>query len=221
MDKNHQLDAPNNDSLKDIQQLDDRSGLAAVYPQARNEWEGVELMSGEARAQKQADEQIRINMAIRKWFPIVGLLLPMPAVLLAVMLAVAATYLDMKMARVMLLPVFAGIALWGYLSYKSIRGVYKIFYSHSIKATPYVITHIAILLIGLQGLFVISQVFHSGWLIGDILIVSGFCLLASSFLSGILLYIWTTRKVGSSFKFLLIATLALVTVAAQIIAAFL
>ena len=154
MNKLDKLDAPNNETLSSIEQIEDRSGLAATYPTARSEWDGIALMSGEARAQKQHEDQIRINMAIRKWFPVVGLLIPMPFVLLSIMLAIAATHLDMKQAGILLLPVFFAIALWGYLSFKSIQIVYKIFYAHSIKTTPYLIAHLILLGICFQGSFI-------------------------------------------------------------------
>ncbi len=213
MDKDHRLDAPHNDTLSTIDQLDDRSASAAVYPHAHDEWEDIGLMSGEARAKKQAEEQIRINLTIRKWFPIIGFLIPVPAVLYSVLVAFAAENLDMKQAGFLLLPVFAALTLAGWLSYKSIRGVYKIFYNHSIKATPYLIAHIALLAIAFQGLFKVAQTLHNGWAVGDVLIVNGFLIGASIVLCGILLFVWTSRKISSAWKFsIVVATAAILGV---------
>lgn len=217
MDKNHRLDAPNNESLSTIEQLEDRSGLAATYPRARNDWDGIGLMSGQARSEKQAEERLHIYMSIRKWFPVLGLLIPLPAILLASMIAVAATYLTFDMAGFILLPVSLGVLLWGYISYKVVRGVYSIFYNHSIKATPYLVAHLALLGIGFQGLFTIGQLFHSGWGIGDVLIVCGVVLLASVILCGILLFIWTSKKILSHWKVAILVGLAIAIAVAQLI----
>lgn len=208
MDKDHRLEAPHNESLSTIDQLGDRSATAAVYPHAHDEWEGIGLMSGEARAKKQAEDQLRINLTIRKWFPIIGLLIPIPAVLYSVLIAFAAENLDFKQAGILLLPAFAAITIAGYLSYKSIRGVFRIFYNHSIKTTPYLIAHVGLLAIAFQPLFRFAQTFHSGWAVGDVLIVAGFLLGASVLLSGPLLFVWTSRKISSAWKFAIVLVLA-------------
>lgn len=217
MDKNHRLDAPNNEALSDIEQIEDHTRLAATYPTARSEWDGIELMSGEARAKKRDEEQIRINAAIWKWFPIIGLLIPMPAVLLAPMLALAATHLDIKDAGILLLPVFFAVGLWGYLSFKSIRAVHSIFYAHSIKTTPYLFAHVILLGLSFRGLFLLAQSLHSGWAIGDVLIVDAIILTTSILLAGILLFIWTTRRLTSNWKIGILAMIACAVIAIQVV----
>ncbi len=217
MDSKHRLEAPNNDSLKDIEQIGDRSGSAAVYPHAKNDWEGVDLMSGEARMKKQEDDKRRINLTIRRWFPVIGFLIPVPAVLGAAIIALAAEFLDPKSAALFLLPVFFAVFLWGFLSYHSLKAVHTIFYNHSIKLLPYLIAHIGLLLIAFRGLFMYSQTFHNGWAIGDVLIVDGVIILASMILSGILLFIWTTRRITSGWKFALLAFLAVAIAGIQLL----
>lgn len=221
MDKDHRLEAPHNDALSTIDQIGDRSTSAAVYPHAHGEWEGVDLMSGNSREKKLAEERIRINISIRKWFPIIGLLIPVPVVLFTVMVAFAAENLDIKQAGILLLPVFFAITVAGYLSYRSIKGVYSIFYNHSIKTTPYLIAHVSLLVIAFQGLFKLAQQFHSGWAVGDVLIVNGFLVGASIVLSGILLFIWTSRKLSSAVKFGIIAFMAAVIGGVQLYYSFL
>lgn len=216
MEKFHKLDSPNNDRLSDIEQIEDRSGLAASYPTARNEWESIPLMSGEARAKKQAEEQIRINAAIWKWFPIIGVLAPLPVVLLSLLLAISATYLDFKEAAYLLLPVFFAAFLWGYLSFKAIQALRRIFYTHSIKAAPYLIAHFILLGVSFQGVFLLAQTLHSGWVIGDVLIVNGIILAVSIILAGILLFIWTTRRLSSNWKIASLALLAVCIAGAQV-----
>lgn len=200
MDKNHQLDAPNNDSLAGIDQIGDRSGLSAVYHHAHNEWDGVELMSGEARAKKQAEEEIRINMGIRKWFPVIGFLIPFP-VSLFLLLGAAGTYLKLEeMSTVIIIPVFFGTALGAYISYRALKAVFKIFYDHSIKTIPYLIAHIIFLGVAFQGLFKWAQTFHTGWAVGDVLIVGAFLEALSIVLCGVLLFLWTSRKIPANLK---------------------
>lgn len=216
MDSNHHLDAPNNDTLKDIEQLGDRSASAAVYPRAKNDWDGVDLMSGEARMQKQEADKVRINLTIRRWFPVIGFLIPVPAVALAAMVALAIDYLDPNMAIYLLLPVFFGVFVWGFVSYHSIKAVRTIFYNHSIKLLPYLIAHVGFLLVAFRGLFIYAQTFHNGWPIGDVLTVGAVIFLASMILSGILLFIWTTRRITSRWKILLLLILTVVIAGIQL-----
>jgi hypothetical protein len=217
MDSKHHLNAPNNDALKEIEQIGDRSGSAAVYPHAKNDWENVDLMSGEARMKKQEADRLRVNLTIRRWFPIVGILIPMPAVLAAITVALAAEYLDPKAAALLLLPVFFGVFLWGFLSYHSLKAVRTIFYNHSIKLMPYLIAHVALLAIGFRGLFRYAQTLHNGWAVGDVLIASAVVLLASMILAGILLFIWTTRRITSNWKFGLLGALAAIIAGIQLL----
>ncbi|MGH7218036.1 MAG: hypothetical protein ACREGE_01125 [Candidatus Microsaccharimonas sp.] len=216
MDSKHRLDAPNNDTLKDIEQIGDRSESAAVYPHAKNDWDGVDLLSGEARMKKQEADRLRVNLTIRRWFPIIGFLIPVPAVALAAMAALAMDYLDPKMAIYLLLPVFFGVFVWGFLSYHSIKAVRTIFYNHSIKLLPYLIAHVGFLLVAFRGLFMYAQTFHNGWAIGDVLMVGAIVFLASMILSGILLFIWTTRRIASNWKLLLLLILTVAIAGIQL-----
>lgn len=217
MDSKHRLAAPHNDSLKDIDQIGDRSESAAIYPHAKNDWESVDLMSGEARMKKQEADRLRVNLTIRRWFPVIGILIPMPAVLAAVTIALAAEFLDPKAAALLLLPVFFGVFLWGFLSYHSLKAVRTIFYNHSIKLAPYFVAHVALLIIGFRGLFMYAQTFHNGWAIGDVLMVSAVVLLASMILAGVLLFIWTTRRIASNWKFVILAFLAVAIAGIQLL----
>lgn len=216
MDRDHRLEAPNNDSLSEIEQLSDRSNVGAVYRHAHDEWEGVGLMSGKERQEKYDQEQIRINLGIRKWFPIIGLLTPIPFVLMAVMLALAAQYLDMKMAGLVMIPVLLGVVLWAYITYKVVRGVYAIFYNHSIKATPFLVAFVGLLALSYHQLHLFTERYFGEDPLNNVLLVGGVVTTVSIILCGVLLFIWTSRRLSANVKVTFILTFALAIIAVEV-----
>lgn len=210
MDRDHRLAAPDNESLRTIEQLSDRSELTTIYPHSHNEWEGVDLLSREAREEKRDREQQRINLTIRKWFPAIGLLTPMPFVLGSIIVTAAVTFLRIEHLAYLLLPVVITVALWLYLSFRSIKTVFGIFYQHSIKATPFVMTLLSLIILSLQGHYIAILPLYTDSIIFNSLLSSTFVLLTSVILSGFLIFIWTSARMSVGLKFSSIGGLALV-----------
>jgi hypothetical protein len=208
MDRNHQLDAPSNDSLQTIEQVGDRSELGSLYPHAHDAWEGEDLMSREAREEKRDLEQLRLSLGIRKWFAVIGLLIPLPILLGSILTAIASTYLDVTNLAVLILPVLGIVLVWLYVSYRSMKQVQNIFYQHSVRATPFVVTLLAFLVFSLQALYVTMLSFYNDSLVQNTVATSIVMLLISIAYSGILIFIWTAKKISGAFKIGLIGIFA-------------
>lgn len=200
MDKDHRLDAPDNDSLRTIEQLGSRSELGGLYPNAHHEWEGEDLLSREAREEKRDQEQLRISLTIRKWFVVIGLLTPLPFILGSILITVALTYLKIENLSYLIVPVIAAVALWLYVSYRAIKKVYAIFYQHSMKASPFIATLLAFLVFSLQALYITMLALYNDSLMYNT-VISGLVVLATSVAySGILVFIWTAQNISGAFK---------------------
>lgn len=215
MDRDHRLDAPDNEELSAIKQLDNHSELASLYPHVHKEWEGSDLMSSEDRANKRDAEQLHISMSIRKWFPIIGLLVPTPAILIAFMAIGASRYLRPDDMGILLLPVLGIVALVGWLSFRCIQQFYTIFYNHAIKATPFLFVLVVYLLLSLFSLFIVTQPLHTGDFLIDAMIISGATWTASIIFSAILVFIWSSQSVPARAKLWIINGIgfALLTIA--------
>lgn len=200
MDKDHHLDAPDNESLQNIEQLTDRSSLTAIYPHAHDAWEGSNLMSRDEREQKRDKDQLRISITIRRWFAVIGVLVPLPFVLAAIGIALGSRFLSVDKLGILLLPVVIAVFIVLYISYRSIKFVYEIFYNHAIKATPFVITLIILLALSVYGVLLASQWLHNGDIIHDVAIISISTILMSIMYSGVLLLIWASQSLSSAGK---------------------
>lgn len=209
MDKDHRLAAPDNDALKNIEQLGDHSGLTTIYPHAHKEWEGVEISTRDQRETERTKEQLRMMLSIRRWFLPIGLLIPLPFVLAVLLISIGAEYLKVQNLWLMIVPVVAIVGLWLYLSYRAFRAVYDIFYAHSIKATPFFIVLASLLVLSINLVHGLTQYTHSTSVIITTGIVSLGIMAVSTLLSGLLLFIWTSQKLPGSVKLAIIIALAI------------
>lgn len=221
MDKDHRMDAPDDDSLRTIEQVPNHSELASIYPHPHDQWEGTELMSNEEREKKRDREQLNISLSIRRWFFIVGLLIPVPFVLAAIMSAVGVTYVTDKNLGFTLGPIIIALVLWLLLSRLAFKKVADVFYGHSIGATPYLTAHIGLLVLGIQATYVAASSFFGDSLIYNTLLTSALVMVMSIFLSGVLLVIWTSPLLSSRLKFISVVVIALAIVGATAIVNFL
>lgn len=221
MDKNHRMDAPDNDALRTIEQVPDHSELTSLYPHAHTQWEGTELMSPEEREQKRTREQLNINLSIRRWFFIVGLLIPVPFLLATVMSAVGVTYVTEQNIGFALVPIILALGLWFLFSRLAFKKVADVFYGHSIGAVPYLVAHIGLLALGLQATYVAASSFFGSSLIYNTLLTSALVMTMSIFLSGVLLVIWTSPLLSSRLKFGSVVVIALAILGATAIVNFL
>lgn len=214
MDKNHRLDAPNDNELRSIEQLGSHSGLTTIYPHAHELWEGNELMSETARESKRAAEQLAINRSVRKWFIPVGILIPLPFVTAALISAVGSTYITVQSLGLLLLPVIFTLAIGAYIVYASIKKVLNIFYAHSIKGLPFYITHLSLMMLSFQGHYAAIAPFYTNSIIYNTILTSGVVLITSIILSGVLLYIWTSTRLTGGMKFGCVGIIALLIIIA-------
>ena len=221
MDKDHRMDAPDNDSLRTIEQVPDHSELSSIYPRAHDQWEGTELMSSEEREKKRTREQLNINLSIRRWFFIVGLLIPVPFLLAAVMSAVGVTYVTEQNLGFALVPIILALGLWLLFSRLAFKKVADVFYGHSIGAVPYLVAHIGLLVLGTQATYIAASSFFGDSLIYNTLLTSALIMAMSIFLSGVLLVIWTSPLLSSRLKFISVVVIALAIVGATAIVNFL
>lgn len=215
MDSKHRLDAPDNDSLRNIEQVGDRSELASLYPNAHNEWEGTNLLSQQAREEKRANEQLQISLTLRRWFAVIGVLTPLPLILGALLFTVAYTYLRIENLAYLILPVVITVALWGYASYRATKRVHDIFYQHSIVATPFMAALLLMLATSIPALYLALRELYGTSLIYNAVITCLVILAASIAYSGMLVFIWTAQKVSGAYKIglvgILVGVIGLVT----------
>jgi len=216
MDRDHHLDAPDNESLRTIAQLDDHSELSTIYPHPHSEWDG-ELISRDEREKKREDERLRISLSLRKWFLAIGLLIPLPFVFVAILITVTAHYTNIKDLGYLLLPLLVGIGFAVFGTYRGFKYGYKIFYTHGIKAGPFITFLLGLLLLSLNALFLLTQPLHTGELGIDTLIISASVFVASVLYSLLLVFIWSSPRLSSARKIALAGMLALIPIIATVL----
>lgn len=200
MDRDHHLDAPNNDSLSDIEQLTDHSGLTTIYPHQHLEWEGEELMSKQDRENKQDKEKLMITLTIRKWFLAIGLIVPLPIITIVWLLFFSAAHFNLKETGVLLIPMLFAVGLFGVASYFAYKYVWKIFYNHAVKAGPFLWTLLGLLAMSFPALMYGTEAFHTGDYAIDTLIIGAAAVVESIILAGVLLLIWSSHALSSRGK---------------------
>lgn len=209
MDKKHRLDAPHNDLLEGIEQVDNHSELSALYFTARAEWEGKEIISTEERHARSAQELRAITLSIRKKFAVVGLLVPLPLILFIVLLAFAlATITTPDSARFALPLVIVLLGTWIAVSFAASRKVIAIFYQHALRAGPVILILLALDGLAAQASLLFTQPLHLENFLARSLVVGGSTLVLSVIISGVLLYIWTSDHLTSTRRVSLIAGIA-------------
>lgn len=212
MDKDHRMDAPDNESLRTIEQLSDHSDLSTIYPHAHNEWEHSDLLSREAREKQREDEKLRISLSLRKQFLPIGFLIPLPFVYISLLTTLTANYISIEQLSFLLLPVLIVMGFTIFLTYRGFKHGYRIFYSHGIKAGPFIFSLILLLLLSINAVFLLTEPLHTGVQGIDMLIVGASVLTLSIIYSFILVYIWSSPRLTSGKKLALVGLLALLVV---------
>ena len=220
MDKKHHLDAPDNAELKDIEQVPDHSELAALYFDPHAEWEGKELISDEERHRRQDKHVEQITTSIRGEFALIGLLVPTPLILLALMLGAWFTYITIESLRFLLIVVIIVIGLWILATFLSVQRVYAIFYQHALRATPFVIVLLSLLGIVTQGLYLWTHAFLPEGLLPTIFVMSLGVYAASIILSFVVLQLWVAPRLSVTTKLICLGILAGILLAGVFVAMF-
>ena len=138
MNPKHQLDAPDNDSLRTIEQVQDRSSLSSIYPQAGKQWEG-DLVSTEERERRRQEKEDTMSFGIRKLSWKVGLLAPLPFVLLSIFLALSAFGIAKTNIDIMVIPMIIVFIAWVGISFTIFKRIFAIFYQHALRAGPFLL----------------------------------------------------------------------------------
>jgi hypothetical protein len=203
MDSRHKLDAPNNETLKNIEQLDDRSEIAAVYTRGKDQWDG-ELVSEDEREARRQHKLDTMSFGIRKEFVLIGFLFPLPFILAAVISVAALTFIDEGNVALFVVPAIILFFMWATITYFSYRKLYTAFYMNAVQTAPY-----AFVLLSMLG-FVTFTAYHIITLFYDIPalgmagILSTLAILASIVCNFFLLRLWTTPVIPSGIKLLII-----------------
>lgn len=217
MDKNHRLDAPDNESLRTIQQLDDHSDLSVLYPNQEIEWKNAPLLSQQERYNKRDAEQRAITTALRVRFVAIGLLTPLPFIAALVFLAAfftATEYISFEALQI--IPAILTAAIWAWVSVRSWKVLFKLFYKHAVRPLPFIVTLLVELALVGWILYGLITPFYSNWVFGNLLGLSIAVWTVSILLSGFLVFIWTSYRLSAGVKAGLIVGLTAVLVAGTV-----
>jgi len=208
MDRKHRLEAPHNDSLQSIEQLRDRSELSTVYFRARSQWEG-DIVSEDERQRRRKDKEDHMSFGIRKQFWAVGILAPLPLVLLSLLLGVIFTLLGTLDVRMLVIPMMIGFLVWGVISFSIIKKIFALFYKNGLRAGPFLAILLTFLGLSIQIIYVSTIALHNHQLMSAVLVISALELVWSIVMSYALLLIWTTPAIGGGVKVGILAFLGI------------
>lgn len=212
MDRKHKLNAPDNDSLQFIEQVNDHSELSTLYPHAHDQWTG-EIMTEEARLKKRDKEHEEITTKIIWKFWLIGVLAPIPIILAAIITVLAFLYINPEQMATFIVPALIALLVWAGASYFAIRRIFLVFYNHALRAGPFLVTLLVMLGLSVQTIYVLTLPLHNQSPIHAVTLISGIILLWSILLSLLLLWIWVTPYLRGNGKFSLLAILAVILIA--------
>ncbi|MFZ1250625.1 MAG: hypothetical protein WAR37_04240 [Candidatus Microsaccharimonas sp.] len=215
MDKDHRLDAPDDENLRSIDQLSDRSALSSIYPEAHDRWEGT-IMSEQARSDKRDKEQQNITQSIRKWFIVIGVLAPLPFIIASLLAMAGYQYGPLIDKTLIVIPFAIAALVWLLLSVYFVRKLYAIFYNHALSATPYYIVLLILLSLSLHLVYSLTAPYHSQDPVINTFITSVAVVGVSVILSGVLLVVWTSLRIKAQIKFVFIFVLALLLASSSV-----
>jgi hypothetical protein len=208
MDSKHTLEAPHNDELKTVNQIGDHSGVSGIYFHAHNEWEGKGLITDEEREARRLNQDALTKRGLRKYFFLIGVLVPLPYIAIGLFSAALATYARPENITVLLLPIIIALGILIAVSYASIKRVFAIFYAHSLQGLPFYVTLLGLLLLSLQAHYAATLPLYSASIIGNTLLTSAVIMASSIVMSFLLVYIWSSMRVGGLLKLGLIGAIA-------------
>lgn len=209
MDSSHKLDAPNNDELQDIEQVADHSELSSIYPKAHDQWTG-DLVSDDERERRRQKKEDTISFGIRAHFLSIGLLIPLPLIIAALIVAAALTYINEDNVRMAVIPGMFVFFAWLGITYVSYKKIHGLFYINALQAAPYAVILLALLGIIAFMLYHVLDGLHGHQLLAAIAMVSALGIIISIAMSALLLRLWTTPAVSGNAKVLVLGTFALV-----------
>jgi hypothetical protein len=202
MDRDHRIDAPNDEELRTIEQIQDRSDLTGIYRKGAQQFEG-DILSKEAREKAKAQELEALTSGLGKSALSIGFFIIYPFIggaLLALGLFVLVRYVP---AMVLLLLAIAALVFWLISSYKAYEFIFKTFYNHALRAGPFVTVMVVSLIMASQAIYgLVVDNFSGQSIVFNISLISLLLLLYSLIASFILLGIWGNSKLKSGSKVL-------------------
>lgn len=216
MDRNHTLDAPNDEELSGIEQLGDRSDLTSIYREPGTRFEG-EVLSAEQREKVKAEELEAITSGLGKHVLSVGLYVVYPFIGFALLAAgayAAVATMGPQTPSVMILvfSVIFALSIWLYSSYKAYSTIFKIFYKHALRAGPFLIVMLISLIMASQAIYgVITESFAGQSLLFNVAIISLLTVVYSLIASYILLGVWGNSTLKSGIKVLVSGLIVMIS----------
>lgn len=204
MDGKHKLTAPNNETLKSIEQLDDHSGLSTLYPQAGKQWDG-DLLSATERDRRRQRKQETLSFGIRKQAWIIGLLIPFPLVLLSVFVGFIFAIATEQNVPQLVIPMLLLFLTWGIIAMMTFRKVFELFYNHSLRAFPFIAVLTVLLVFSIQWIYEATVPLHVHRLMPAVLSSAVVMLIWSIVLSYGLLMLWTSPKLSAGKKVIILS----------------
>lgn len=207
MDRSHKLEAPNNDTLKTIEQLDDKSGVSSVYRQPGKQFEG-DIMSNTQREKAKADELEALSSGLGRSAFKIGLLVPYPFIS-GILLASLLYILAQQGNPWTIVPgtLVAG-GFWLATSYKAYSSIFKTFYNHALRAGPFLVVILASLMLALQAIYnIVGEQFATQSVLINSATVSLLTVVYSLVATFILLGVWGNSRLKSGLKVLISAAI--------------
>lgn len=210
MNDKHRISALD-ESLGTIEQLDDRSELSTLYPNAKTGWDGQIISESEriTRRDKQIDD---FSLSIRKKAILIGFLIPLPIIVAGILIAILVQYIfpmNTVNPAYNALPSFVSAAIIMGVSYGVLRKLVHIFYEHTLRLGPFLAIMWALLGISAQSFYLATLWLHGNDGVTAVLYISSMGLFWSMALSIFLLSIWTSTRLSSGAKMGYIALVAL------------
>ncbi len=205
MDSSHKLEAPNNEELKDIAQIEDRSGLTTLYRKPGAQYEGT-ILSAAEREKAKAEQLEALTSGLGKYALRLGLLVPYPFISGLLLVVAMYTVISFENAAILLGLVIISAGLWMISSYYAYSAIFKIFYKHALRAGPFLTVMLINILIVSQAIYgLVVQNFAVDALIFNASLISLLLVLYSIIVTYILVGIWGNSHLKSGIKALVSA----------------
>lgn len=202
------LKAPNEGELESIEQLQDHSDLAFLYPKAKRQWSGKLLSENERNTKRDAHLE-QITRSIRKHFFSIGFLIPLPIFLFVLFVVTGQQFIKSAQDFAFYVIPFAVIlCILTWLTVMSVKKVRKIFYDHAIAIGPFYLTLVILLLPAGLTTYLLTLATHESKLLPATVTVGLVEIVLSIVFSFLLLFIWTTPKLSGQWKMAVLYILA-------------
>jgi hypothetical protein len=203
MGSNNIIQAPNEDELREIRQIEDRSAMTGIYFEPQKQYEGEVILSQEERSKAIEEKTAAASKGIWKSFLRIGLFIPYPLVIGASIAAALYTFAKELNPLLFLGICILSLGVWGVTSYFAYSAIFKVFYKHGLRAGPFLLVMLISVLLASQAAYGLVAVMFVGAelpLLFNTTLISIVLLIYSIIMSGILLAVWGNPKLKSLAK---------------------